>query len=280
MTPLNPRAVFESHYRSADMLLRVYLLLNAEGGPRRDHAMIPGLRAALACDDEEDVILLLNNLFVGLVREEAQMNLAFFRRDNIDLLLRQAIVAACSALDTFLPAMLEYYLPDIVKVRQRNFLPADRDAKELLRDFAFKIDDIWLVVDEVDMDGRLGALARRVIDHCSAKTLSNEAGIAAIIALLGTEGPWIKIAERMGEKEAPLREKARKIVSRRNDIVHRADRSKTNPQGPAQPIDYTWTHSHVTMIRSIALACCDLAELYHQELFPDETVLVSSADES
>lgn len=256
---MNSRDIFETHYRSADVLLRVYRLLEADPGPLTDHGWMPELRRVIHSAQDEELILLLNELFVGIVRDRADLKLSFFRRETIDLLLRQSVVAACSALDVFVPHLLQSFLPDVIQVRQRNFLPNDGEVKSLFLDFRLKLEDIWPLAEEEQMEERWNMIARRILDHCSSKTLSNDAGISATMALLAVEKPWARIAERAGEPETPLRDKLKRIVSRRNDIVHRADRSRTDPLGPLQPIDFVWTQNHVGAVKTIALACYDLA---------------------
>ena len=108
--------------------------------------------------------------------------------------------------------------------------------------------------------------ATRYLEHCSGKTLSNVEGIAATMALLGVEKPWEKIANRAGEPESALRDRIRKAVARRNDIVHRADRPRTDPHGQSQPIDPVWAQNHVSAIKVVGLACCDLARERVEEL--------------
>lgn len=263
---MTPRDVFEAHYRSADVLLRVYRLLESDEGPTRDDHMIPRLRELLRCRDDEEVILLMNQLFMGVVRERAEMTLNFFRKDNLDLLLRQAVVAACSALDVFLPTLLDTYLPTVIQIRQRNFVPLDNETKTFFNNFRMKLEDIWPLAEEPSMEGRWGLIARRVLDYCKGETLSNERGITATMTLLGVEKPWEKIAAQAGEKEQSLRDRIKRVVARRNDIVHRADRSITDPLGNASPIDNVWTQNHVGAINTVALACFALARERVKEL--------------
>lgn len=263
---MTPRDVFEAHYRSADVLLRVYRLLESENGPQRDDLMMPKLRRLLKVSEQEELILLVNQLFLGLVREQADMNLAFFRKENLDLLLRQAVVAASSALDVFLPALLETYLPTVISIRQRNFVPADGDTRSFFSNFRLKLEDIWPLAEEARMEERWAMIARKVLDYCRGETLSNERGITATLSLLGVESPWARIAEQAGERESALRERLKKAITRRNDIVHRADRQVANPTGDPTPIDYVWTHNHVGAIRTVALACFNLAHEKATEL--------------
>jgi hypothetical protein len=266
---MNPRDTFEVHFRSAEVLVRVYRLLESDNGPSQDHELLARARGLLECKDDEDLILLFNQLFVGIVRERADLKQKFFGRDNLDLLLRQAVVAGCSALDVFVPSLLEAYLPRLVRIRQRNFIPNDGDVKNLFRDFRVKLEDIWPLVEEESTNERWNMVTRRVLDYCKDRTLSNDSGIAASMALLGVERPWAQIAERAGEKEQTLRERLKRVVGRRNDIVHRGDRPSTDPNGDPTRIDYVWTQNHVSAIETVAGACFDLADIKARELVAD-----------
>lgn len=272
---MNPRDTFESHFRSADVLLRVYRLLESDIGPNQSHDMLSKARILLDCRDDEELIVLFNQLFVGIVRERADLGQKFFRKDNLDLLLRQAVVAGCSALDVFVPSLLEAYLPKMVLVRQRNFIPNDGEVKNLFRDFRFKLEDLWPLVEEESTNERWNMVTRRVLDYCKDRTLSNDSGIASSLALLGVEQPWACIADRAGEKEQTLRDRLRRVVGRRNDIVHRGDRPSTDPNGNAVGIDFVWTQNHVGAIQTVALACFDLAEAKAQELVAEAGDVVS-----
>src|SRR5215468_8052341 len=145
---MNSRDVFEAHYRSADVLLRVYRLLESEQGPVTTHRMIPTIRTMIASAEDEEIILLLNELFIGIVRDRADLKPSFFRRDTLDLLLRQAVVAACSALDVYMPHLLNAHLPDVILIRQRNFLPNTGEMRNFFIDFRLKLDDIWPFAEE------------------------------------------------------------------------------------------------------------------------------------
>lgn len=236
---MNSRNTFEEHYRSAEVLLRVYRLFESEEGPRTEHTWLPAMREVIASSRDEEIILLLNELFIGIVRGRADLKPSFFRRDTLDLLLRQAVVAACSALDVYLPHLLNAHLPDVILIKQRNFMPNSGEMRSFFLNFRLSLDDIWPMAEESTVEDRWGMITQRVLKYCADKTLFNDAGVSAVLTLLGVDEPWQRIADRAGEKKEPLMDKLRKIVSRRNDIVHRADRYKTAPDGPPQPIDFT-----------------------------------------
>lgn len=275
---MTPRDIFEAHYRSGDVLLRVYRLLESEEGPKRDDVVLPKLRRLMSFSEDEEVILLMNQLFMGVVRERAEMTLSFFRKENLDLLLRQSVVAACSALDVFLPTLLEHYLPTVVQIRQRNFVPFDGDSKAFFGKFSLRLEDIWPLAEEPSADGRWAIIARRVLDYYKGETTSNERGIGVTMSLLGVDKPWERIATQAGEREQMLREKIRTVVNRRNSIIHRADRPISDLHGQPSPIDYVWTQNHVGAIKTVALACYELArervrELSAEAPAPEEAVI-------
>lgn len=261
---MQPLTVFEGHFRAAEMLLKVYRLLASDPQPRED--VLSKLRQALGYAADETLGLLLNDLFVGLVRERADVSPAFFAEANLSLLLRQAVVSACTAMDVFFPALLDCHLPAIIDVRQRNFLPAEGDVKQLFQDFRLKLQDLPALIEEEDTAVRWNILARRVLDYCREQTLSNVQGISAAMMLLGIDAPWKKIAQRSGLPEQGLRSQIQLLTRRRNDIIHRGVRPVGQTEAGPQSIDYVWTNSHVGAVKSVVLACDELAAASIREL--------------
>ena len=257
---MQPLTIFESHFRAAEVLLKVFRLLSGELDRAVAEALLPQLREALQCEAKEPLILLLNDLFMGLVRERAAIPQHFFGEANLALLLRQAVVSSCTALDVFVPSLLEAHLPPAVEVRQRNFLPPDNEVRNLFRDFRLKLEDLPALLDEESAGGRWRVLTRKVLDFCRDRTLSNVDGISAVLLILGVQQPWKQIALKAGMAEQGLRTQMTTLIKRRNDIVHRGDRLAGEPDGEPQPIDYPWTQSHVNALESVVLACDALAK--------------------
>ena len=254
---MQPVTVFEAHFNAAQALLKVYRLLDSDS--HLDAVILPKLREVFGCDPNEALALLLNDLFVGLVREQANVPASFFAHANLSLLLRQAVVSACTAMDVFFPSLLEKHLPTVVEVRQRNFLPTDGDVRDLFKDFRLKLEDLPAILEEDDAAGRWNILARRVLDYCRERTLSNAQGIAASLLLLGINDPWKRIAECSGVPEQALRSQIQTLTKRRNNIIHRGDRPLGQLDGGPEAIDYAWANAHVNAVQSVVLACDALA---------------------
>ena len=96
--------------------------------------------------------------------------------------------------------------------------------------------------------------------------LSGKRGIHVTGALLALDNPWKKIAEQLGREEDEIKKTLDATVKRRNDIVHRADRSQDDPSGAAQEIGYPWAKQAVETIRVVCLALDDLVNARLKEL--------------
>src|SRR6266567_2511295 len=102
---ISPRQAFEDNIRPADLLLRMYRLLECEA-IQTDGELVNELRVTINAHADEELMLIYNEIFLGLVRERANMPVHALKRSALNNLLRQSIVAACTALDTYLPALL------------------------------------------------------------------------------------------------------------------------------------------------------------------------------
>src|SRR5207248_2771137 len=84
--------------------------------------------------------------------------------------------------------------------------------------------------------------------------------------LLALDNPWELIAKQLGRAEEEIKKTLDATVKRRNDIVHRADRSQDDPSGLAQEIGYPWARQAVETIRVACLALDDLVTARLREL--------------
>jgi hypothetical protein len=231
--------------------------LESGPGPVSSGDIVDRLRVALGHPHDEELLLVLNDLFVGVVRESARMPAADLRQKSLQYLLRQSVVAACSALDAYLPLLLRTHLPTIIRVRQREFIPTDREARAFFGEFRLDIAAVLRLMSEPEPEIFLGSL---ILSHVRTKNFSHRSGLHIAGALLGLEQPWDQIAARLERPTNELQGRIEAVVKRRNDIVHRADRSDLEPDGPAQEIYLSWTTSHVNTVRDVAMALDELVE--------------------
>ncbi len=144
---LSPRQAFEDNIRPAELLLRVYRLFERDTD-HTDEELLRSLRTLVGANAEEDLILVYNEIFLGLVRERAQITGATLRRASLNHLLRQSVVAACTALETYLPSLLRANLPTVIDARGRDFVPQDKDLQTYFKDLSFNLVDTLRLIGD------------------------------------------------------------------------------------------------------------------------------------
>ena len=258
---LSPRQLFEDNIRPAELLLRVYRLLENES-LATDGDMVQALRGLVKAESDEGLMLIYNELFLGLVRERAQMPPSTLKQSALQNLLRQAVVAACTAQETYLPALLQTKLPTVIDVMERDFVPRDKETVNYFRNMTFNLTEVLRILAEPDPL----FIANKMIGFAKFSYLSAKRGIHVTGSLLGVEEPWKQISDKLCRDEADLVKTVDETTNRRNNIVHRADRSKSELDGAAQPISFSWTKHSVDTISAVCLALDELVQLRIQEL--------------
>jgi hypothetical protein len=91
-------------------MLQVYRLLECGDAIQTEGDFLNEFRRLVSASATQDLMLVQNEIFVGRVRERAQLPKSAFKSATLAHLLRQAIVASCTALDAYLPALLRLHL--------------------------------------------------------------------------------------------------------------------------------------------------------------------------
>ena len=102
---LSPRQIFEDNIRPADLLLKVFRLLEHDA-LNTEEALHRSLRELVKADKDEILLVISNGIFLGLIRELAEVPESAIKRSALCNLLRQAVVTASTALETYLPSLL------------------------------------------------------------------------------------------------------------------------------------------------------------------------------
>jgi len=252
----SPRQTFENNIRPAQLLLQVYRLLDANDRILTEGDLVDALKSIIDVDDSEYVMVITNEIFLGLIRESAQLHPTILRQATLCHLLRQAIVNSSTALETFLPTLLRDNLPTVIQAIGRSFIPlGDKDLMEYFKDLTFTLDETLRLIND---ENAAIYISNKIIGLANFKYLSSRKGVLVVAKLLGLSNPWGEIAEYLERDRKELMKMMEDAVSRRNDIVHRADRSRTDPEGDPQEINYAWTKQAVDTIHHICLALDEL----------------------
>lgn len=259
----SPIQTFKDNIRPADLMLKVYSLLDTNDHLMSEGEMITSLRKMINSNEREELILVYNEIFLGLVRESAQITHSTLRRATLSHLLRQAVVAACTGLDTYLPALLRTNLPTVIKAVGRDFIPiTDGDVMENFKGLTFSLDETLRLVNDPNAPDYISS---KILGLANFQYLSSRKGIHVTGKLLGLDNPWDRIAEHLKRDKKEITKVLTETVERRNDIVHRADRNQANPDGDAQEISYSWARQAVDTIEHICFALDELVAVRMKE---------------
>ena len=250
-----PRTLFDSYFRSADVLLKVYRLLEVNETPGSNQ-VAEQIRNLLPAEPDEVLVCLLNDLFVGIVRERAQLPASFFKQQNMALLLRQAVVTACTAMDIYFPKLLETHLPTMIQVKQRNFVPSDKEVSGFFSGFRLDLSDHLKIIENPSVQHI--KLGEEILRHLERQVLANSIGISVTMKLLGITDPWPMLGSHLGRSPGDLKKMIDALVTRRNNIVHNGDQERGSTDWRPRDIDYSWTNLHVKAAESVVLACDEL----------------------
>lgn len=255
---LTPRQIFDDNLRPADLLLKVYQLLEHDRA-NTEGELVASLRTLVGAKEDESLILVLNEVFLGLIRERANVTQASIRKNALCNLLRQALVTACTALETFLPALLRQHLHEVIKVKGRDFL--NLKDKELLGHVSalkFDLPDVFRILADPDPL----FVANKVATYLDLN-LSGRRGVHVVGVILGIDDPWGKIGERLNRKPGDIAQFLEGTIARRNDIVHRADRNKLDLTGDQQAMTFSLASQAVDAVKHV---CICLDELVMEEM--------------
>jgi hypothetical protein len=259
---LSPRQIFEDNIRPADLLLKVYRLLEHDA-PHTEEGVLKTLRDLVNAEHDEGLMVIYNEVFLGLIRERAEVAPASIKRSALCNLLRQSVVTASTALETYLPLLLQDNLPEVIGLRGRDFVPKrDEEIKNQFKNLTFALDEVVRILADPDPL----FVANKMISSLNFSYLSGKRGIHVTGVLLALDNPWGLIARQLGRDEAEIKKTLNATVKRRNDIVHRADRSQDDPGGAVQEIGYPWAKQAVETIRVVCLALDDLVTARLKEL--------------
>jgi hypothetical protein len=228
------------NFAIAEHLLQLYQLFR----DLREEAPDEELRLAICRrleTPEKTVLRQAKNLhLIMLAKATAPVPQALLTADGINFLLRQAVVVACTALESFFWDALRENVLAIVRARRRG-------ADESLRKITLTLDDYLSIEGWADPDERLQQI---ILNNYERKTVYNSESIDGIAKILTIRNFWEAVARHCGMPEKDIRRQLDELISRRNLIAHRADRPDKKADPPEEidghglrAISYPWVSS-------------------------------------
>lgn len=251
---MTPKQVFEDSFRMAELLIHVYRLLENDG-LRTDGHMVTSLRGLLESEADEQLQLIVNAIFLGCIRENANVPSAQLKPQSLQNLLRQAVVSGCTAYETYLSTLLAENVLTVIEVRQQDFFPIDPEVVKYFDGLSLGINESFRLLNK---DDRAVFLRSKIVTFVQKKNLGSVAGLKTVGLLLGVEEPWNSLASHLHKERKDLTKTISDAIERRNAIVHKADRNLETDSLEKQPIAFAWTQQAVDTIKHVCLGFDEL----------------------
>lgn len=209
------RQAFDDNLGDAAVLITLAEALNNQRTRRMRRELRDRLGEALGVPkrkrDQLDCIE-SDDLF-AIVKPDGGLNREALTERELRPLLRQALVAACAAVETF--------VGDRVMERLREALDSDPRPTRLL-DLPMTVGD-WLYIEEVYERRRWGL---REIVEVEVRRIASPAPsqIGAAFGVIGEKNLWKRVDKRRDVTRGASEKALQRIYDRRNCIAHQGDR--------------------------------------------------------
>jgi hypothetical protein len=245
---------------------------------REEKASEPLQLAVCKCLSLPDETLLRharNDQVVLVAKAVAPIPQSLLMPDGSHFLLRQAVVVACTALESFFWDALRENVLTIVRARKRG-------ADETLKKLTLTLDDYLSIEGYGNPDDRLKEI---ILKNFERGTLYDTSSIDRIARILTVAQFWPQIAKKCGLSESDIQKQLSELIKRRNQVAHRADRPDERANPPEdqdvhglRTISYPWAHARVATAKTVVAAAADifaktLGQLEKQILQEEEQTL-------
>ena len=165
---------------------------------------------------------------------------------GLDFLLRQAVVVSCGALESFVWDILRENALTVIKAKGRK-------ADDSLKNITLSLDDYLSLEEYGDPDERLRQI---ILNRFERGTLYDLEKVDEIMKILNVRDFWKDVAAHTGMADTEIKRHLTDLISRRNQIAHRADRpdegtppEEFDPHG-LRPITRAWTSSRIATAKA------------------------------
>lgn len=248
---MHAQTLFQQNFAVAESLLQMYQLtcdLKQSELPERLRRAVCGF-----WEEQENARVhhASNDRITLLARPTTRIPGHILIPGGLDFLLRQAVVVACTALETFFwNTVLEDALT-IVRARRAG-------ADEELKNLSLTLGDYISIEQFADRDMRVRQI---ILKNFERKALYGTDAIDRVARILTIRNFWEQVEKTCGEPAKNLRRLISDLISRRNFIAHRADRPNDSDEVDIHgltPISFAWTNLRVQAVKTLVTAAAGI----------------------
>ncbi len=243
---MKPLTAFKQNISAAEEMVRLRELLAGKNVRKIRKERAASLKKALRWRKVEQIDRSENEYLYIIIRAAADVSRTYFDSKQLEFLLRQAVVAGCSAMDCYFLEKIEENIWSVYSKKGADSPP------DLLR-LRITMGD-YLEAQSYTRKGWL--LKAAMMNSIRFASFQSPDAIRDRLQLLGVRNFWNEVGHDMGMRPADLRRQVKEFVDRRNQIVHKGDRPGNKPQ----PIDLRWVKRRMQLVDRLVKAADDVID--------------------
>jgi hypothetical protein len=251
------------NFSVAEHLLQLYDLFRELKEDGFDNNLRLAVCKAFAVPEQTVFRHARNEQVMLLAKASAPIPPSLLVADGINFLLRQAMVVACTALESFFWDALRENVMVIVRARKRG-------ADKSLRELTLTLDDYLSLEAYQNPDDRLKQI---ILKNFERGTLYDVSSIDRITNVLTVKNYWERVAHKCGLQERDIKSQLAELISRRNQIAHRADRPDERADPPEEQdghglraVSFAWANTRVATAKNVVSASSEIFGLAINQL--------------
>jgi hypothetical protein len=245
--------LYNQNFAVAESLLQLYQVFNGLSKAELKEELRLAICSHWGTPSHSVVHHVHNDRVTILARATARIPESLTMPSGLDFLLRQVVVVACTSLEAFFWDALRENVLTIVRARKSG-------ADDSLKNLKFTLGDYISLQQYDDPELRLKQI---ILKNFERGTLYNIESITEIARILTITKFWEHIEKQCGEPAGNLRRHVSDLITRRNQIAHRADRpdegEDTDGHG-LRPISFSWVNLRVQAARTLVAASAELIQ--------------------
>jgi len=251
--------LFHQNFAVAESLLQIHQLFHGLEKIKLENDVRLALCSLCGAPENEALKPAQNDRVLVLARAAAPVPESLTLQGGLDFLLREAIVVACTSLEAFFWDTLRENILTVVKARRTG-------ADESIRKLTFTLGDYISIQQYEDPDLRLKQI---ILKNFERGTLHDVESISKIAGILTVREYWERIEEVTGEPAKNPKRHIGELITRRNQIAHRADRPDEGEESDSlgmRPIKRAWANLRIQAAKTLVTASADLFQESVQRL--------------
>lgn len=250
-TAINPQTIFNQNFAIVERLLQMYQLANGLRKADLPDYFKQAVRNFWGEPENAHIRYVANDKIAILSRSATRFPDEILEEGGGDFLLRQAVIMACTSLETYLWEAVCKVVPTLIRLRRSN-------VDERLKNLTLTLEEYIAVEKYNDPELRLQKIILKTFEK---KVLYDLKSIDQIANMLAIRNFWEKVEKTCGEPARNIKRLLGDLLARRNQITHRADRptdgSDVDGHG-LRKITFSWVNIRVQATKTLVSATDDI----------------------